>query len=67
MAIATAALFCFTFALTEGQRYDWNGWIWALLGAGVVLFVVFLLQQRSQQADEPLVPFALFRDRNFPC
>ena len=30
-----------------------------------MIFVIFLLQQRSQQSSEPLVPFALFRDRNF--
>jgi EmrB/QacA subfamily drug resistance transporter len=63
--VATAALFCLTFALTEGQRYDWNAWIWALVGAAAVLFVAFLLQQRTQQSSEPLVPFSLFRDRNF--
>jgi EmrB/QacA subfamily drug resistance transporter len=63
--IATAALFCLSFALTEGQRYDWNIWIWGLVAAAVVLLVVFLLQQRTQQDNEPLVPFALFRDRNF--
>jgi EmrB/QacA subfamily drug resistance transporter len=63
--IATAALFCLSFALTEGQRYDWNAWIWGLGAASIVLLVVFLLQQRTQQADEPLVPFSLFRDRNY--
>ncbi len=63
--VATAALFCFTFALTEGQRYSWNAWIWGLIGASAVLFVVFLLQQRAKQSSEPLVPFVLFRDRNF--
>ena len=30
-----------------------------------MLLVVFLLQQRTRQDNEPLVPFALFRDRNF--
>jgi EmrB/QacA subfamily drug resistance transporter len=63
--IATAALFCFSFALTEGQRYDWNAWILGLAGASVVFLVIFLLQQRSQQGKEPLVPFSLFRDRNY--
>jgi EmrB/QacA subfamily drug resistance transporter len=63
--VATAGLFCLTFALTEGERYDWNRWILGLAAAAVVLFVVFLVQQRSQQSGEPLVPFALFRDRNF--
>jgi EmrB/QacA subfamily drug resistance transporter len=63
--LATAALFCFTFALTEGQRYDWNAWIWGLAAASIVLLTVFLLQQRTRQDAEPLVPFILFRDRNF--
>jgi EmrB/QacA subfamily drug resistance transporter len=63
--LATAALFCLVFALTEGQRYEWNAAIWALLGGAAVLFGAFLLHQRSRQAGEPLVPFTLFRDRNF--
>jgi EmrB/QacA subfamily drug resistance transporter len=63
--LATAALFCLVFALTEGQRYEWNAAIWSLFGGAAVLFVVFLLHQRSRQDDEPLVPFSLFRDRNF--
>jgi EmrB/QacA subfamily drug resistance transporter len=63
--IATAALFCLVFGLTEGQRYEWNAAIWALIGASVVLLVVFVLHQRSRQDNEPLVPFALFRDRNY--
>jgi EmrB/QacA subfamily drug resistance transporter len=65
VALATVALFCLTFALTEGQRFDWNGWIWGLMVAFVVLLAVFLLHQRGRQDREPLVPFALFRDRNF--
>ncbi|MFC4911189.1 DHA2 family efflux MFS transporter permease subunit [Actinomadura gamaensis] len=65
VSIATVALFCLVFALTEGQKYDWGAGIWALIGAAAVLFVVFLVQQRSRQDGEPLVPFALFRDRNF--
>jgi EmrB/QacA subfamily drug resistance transporter len=63
--LATAALFCLVFALTEGQRYEWNGGIWGLLGGAAVLFGAFLLHQRSRQDGEPLVPFTLFRDRNF--
>lgn len=63
--LATAALFCLAFGLTEGQRYDWNLWIWALLVASAVLFVLFIAYQRTQQDKEPLVPFALFRDRNY--
>jgi EmrB/QacA subfamily drug resistance transporter len=65
VAIATAGLFCLTFALIEGQRYSWNAAIVALLVAAAVLTVVFLLQQRSRQDAEPLVPFSLFHNRNF--
>lgn len=63
--LASAALFCVTFALTEGQKYEWNGWIWGLIGAGLALFVIFVGYQRGRQDGEPLVPFSLFRDRNF--
>jgi EmrB/QacA subfamily drug resistance transporter len=65
VALATAGLFCLTFALIEGQRYSWNGAIDALFVATAVLTVLFLLQQRSRQDAEPLVPFSLFRNRNF--
>jgi len=65
VVLATGSLFCLTFALIEGQRFSWNAWILALFAASAVLLVVFLVQQRSRQSAEPLVPFSLFRDRNF--
>ncbi|MGK5530972.1 DHA2 family efflux MFS transporter permease subunit [Streptomyces sp. URMC 129] len=65
VALASAALFCLAFGLTEGEKYDWNGGIWALIGASGVLFLVFLAYERTQQDNEPLVPFSLFKDRNF--
>ncbi|WP_395108813.1 MFS transporter [Actinomadura sp. SCN-SB] len=63
--LASASLFCLTFALTEGQKHDWGTGIKVLFGAAAVLLAAFLLHQRSRQSAEPLVPFALFRDRNF--
>lgn len=63
--LASGALFCLAFALTEGQRYAWNGWILALFGAAALLFAGFLLHERGQQDGDPLVPFSLFRDRGF--
>ncbi|MEU8343103.1 DHA2 family efflux MFS transporter permease subunit [Spirillospora sp. NPDC048832] len=63
--LASASLFCLTFALTEGQKHEWSAGIWGLIAAGIALFVIFVVQQRSRQDGEPLVPFSLFRDRNF--
>ncbi|WP_396446613.1 DHA2 family efflux MFS transporter permease subunit [Actinomadura sp.] len=63
--LASAALFCVTFALTEGQKYEWNEGIWGLIAAGTGLFAVFVVHQRGRQDGEPLVPFSLFKDRNF--
>ncbi|WP_433889446.1 MFS transporter [Streptomyces sp. CA-111067] len=63
--LATVALFLLAFGLIEGQKYDWNGWIWGTLAAAAVVLAVFLVYQRGQQDNEPLVPYVLFRDRNF--
>jgi EmrB/QacA subfamily drug resistance transporter len=63
--LASAALVAITYGLVEGQSYDWAGWIWALIGGGVVLLAVFLAHQRTRQDRDPLLPFGLFRDRNY--
>jgi EmrB/QacA subfamily drug resistance transporter len=63
--LASGALFCLAFGLTEGQRYDWNGWIYSLFGAAAALFAAFLAHERGLQTRDPLVPFSLFKDRNF--
>jgi EmrB/QacA subfamily drug resistance transporter len=68
--LATAGLFSLIFALIEGQRYDWGnvtGWITIpeIGVAGVVLLAIFLLYQWRRQQAEPLLPFAVFKDRNF--
>src|SRR5205807_37930 len=58
------------YGLVEGQKYDWGtitGFVSIplVLGLGVVLLLAFLLVQSLTQDKEPLVPFALFRDRNY--
>jgi EmrB/QacA subfamily drug resistance transporter len=68
--LASASLLCICYGLIEGQRYNWGkitGFVSIplVIGAGVVLLAVFLIVQARSQGREPLVPFALFRERNF--
>src|ERR1700683_2117390 len=68
--LASLALLAICYGLVEGQNYDWGKItsfisIPLVIGVGVVLLVAFLIVQARTQDQEPLVPFALFRDRNF--
>jgi EmrB/QacA subfamily drug resistance transporter len=68
--LASAALLAICYGLVEGQTYNWGTItsfisIPLVLGVGVVLLAAFLVSQWLQQGREPLVPFAVFRDRNF--
>jgi EmrB/QacA subfamily drug resistance transporter len=65
VVLVTVALFLLAFGLIEGQKYNWNAGIWGTLAASAVLLAAFLVYQRGQQDSEPLVPFELFKDRNF--
>ena len=70
VAVSTAGLFLITYGLIEGPSHDW-GRVWgpvtivALLIAGVLLLAAFLYLQYAARAGEPLIPFAIFADRNF--
>ncbi len=68
--LASAALLAICYGLVEGQKYNWGKItsfisIPLVLALGVLLLIAFLLVQRMTQGREPLVPFALFRDRNY--
>ena len=68
--LASLALLAICYGLVEGQKYSWGTItsfisIPLVIGVGVVLLVIFLVVQARTQDREPLVPFALFRDRNF--
>jgi EmrB/QacA subfamily drug resistance transporter len=70
VALATAGLGAVVWALTEAQRYDWGVvagpvTIPMILGAGVLLLAVFAVTQAARQGREPLLPFAVFGDRDF--
>lgn len=73
VALATAGLLGVIYGLIEGQRYDWGtvtGFVTIpeIIGAGVALLAGFIYHQarrNSQKGTEPLLPFAVFKDRNF--
>jgi EmrB/QacA subfamily drug resistance transporter len=68
--LATAGLFSVVFGLIEGQRYAW-GVVWSfvsipgIIGAGAVMLALFLVVQRTRQDREPLLPLAVFTNRNY--
>ena len=68
--VASLALLAICYALVEGQKYNWSTItsfisIPLLLGVGIVLLGAFLYIQSRRQDAEPLVPFSLFKDRNY--
>jgi EmrB/QacA subfamily drug resistance transporter len=70
VTLASLALLAICYGLVEGQRYDWGTVtsfisIPLIIAAGVVLLGAFVLVQKMRQDREPLVPFSLFRSRNF--
>lgn len=70
VVLASLGLLAICYGLVEGQRYNWGTIssfisIPLIIGAGVVLLAAFFVVQRRRQDREPLVPFALFRNRNF--
>jgi EmrB/QacA subfamily drug resistance transporter len=70
VALATLGLLGVVYGLIEGQRYDWgtiSGFVSIplVIGAGVVFLAAFLIYQARRQGNEPLLPFAVFGDRNF--
>jgi EmrB/QacA subfamily drug resistance transporter len=70
VVLASAALLAICYGLVEGQKYNWGtitGFISIPLVfvVGGLLLAGFLLLQWRTQDREPLVPFALFKDRNY--
>ncbi len=68
--IASVALVAITFGLVEGQAYRW-GSVWKfvsiplIIGFGLELMAIFVFVQGRRQNRQPLLPFSLFRDRNY--
>ena len=68
--LATGSLLAICYGLVEGQKYHWGHItsfvsIPLVIAVGVALLLIFLVIQARTQSREPLVPFKLFKDRNF--
>ncbi|GGN95534.1 MFS transporter [Nocardia rhizosphaerihabitans] len=66
-ALSAVGLFALISALAEIQQYGWRLDLVVLIGAGLVLTIVFLVHQRRRTArgGHPLVRLDLFDDRRF--
>lgn len=64
VVLSGVGMFLIVFALQEGQAHDWTGWIWALIAAGIAIMAAFVYWQSINPGD-PLIPLAMFKDRNF--
>ncbi|QIS22476.1 DHA2 family efflux MFS transporter permease subunit [Nocardia terpenica] len=64
VALSAVGMFLLVFGIQEGNTRDWDGRIWAMIIAGLVVLALFVVNQARNTA-EPLVPLSLFRDRNF--
>ncbi|HWI31506.1 MAG TPA: DHA2 family efflux MFS transporter permease subunit [Microbacterium sp.] len=67
--LSAVGLFLIVFGLQEGEHYDWGViWgpitVWGVIITGVAVMGVFIWTQ-ARTKNEPLVPLALFKDRNF--
>ncbi|MEU6236008.1 MFS transporter [Kitasatospora sp. NPDC047058] len=68
--LLTVAMFCVVYGLMEGESHNW-GTLWGPLNVpllmliGVAVIGLFLWVERGRQDRDPLVPFAILRDRNF--
>ena len=64
VGLITASLFALTFALIEGQDYDWaSAAILSLFAFAALAFLLFFW--REHRVRQPLIDFSLFRSLNF--
>lgn len=69
VGLSGVGLTALVFAIQDGEKYNWAGWIWILIGVGLLLIGLFVYWQHKmltlRPGAQPLVPLDLFRDRNF--
>ncbi|GAB2638901.1 hypothetical protein GCM10027169_03500 [Gordonia jinhuaensis] len=62
--LSAVGMFALVFGIQDGEKYNWSGWIWALIIGGLVVMALFIWWE-SKVRTEPLLPLSLFADRNF--
>lgn len=63
VGLSAVAMFLLVFGIQEGASFDWRWPVWTMIGAGLAMLTVFVWWQF--RTEEPLIPPALFADRNF--
>ena len=64
VVLSGIGLFLIVFGLQEGQTHEWALWIWSVIAIGIVFMAMFLWWQ-DHNHEEPLIPLAIFKDRDF--
>jgi EmrB/QacA subfamily drug resistance transporter len=64
VALSGIGMFMIVFALQEGQSHAWAPWVWGTIAGGIGFMAAFVIWQ-SVNPHSPLVPLAIFRDRDF--
>ncbi|WP_435742300.1 DHA2 family efflux MFS transporter permease subunit [Nocardioides sp. SYSU DS0663] len=64
VALSGVGMFLLVFGVQEGHELEWGLLVWAMIAGGLAVLVLFVAWQ-ARNRHEPLVPLALFADRNF--
>jgi len=67
MGLVTVALLALVYPLIQGRELGWPAWTFAIMAAAAPALVAFAAHQaaRGRAGRDPLVPLALFREREF--
>ena len=66
-ALVSAAVGLLVFPLIQGREFGWPAWSYAMMGASLAFFLLFVAveRRRERRGLSPLVPMSLFRRRAF--
>ncbi|MEZ2122189.1 MULTISPECIES: DHA2 family efflux MFS transporter permease subunit [unclassified Corynebacterium] len=67
VVLSLFAVFGVVYAMQQGPKLNWPGWIWIVFFGGIISMLLFLWRQHTagEQGTDPLIPLGIFRNRNF--